>query len=194
VAVTVTAYTSSTVVTATPDRSVPASLRGAAADAWALLADGLSGLSHLEGEEVNVLTDGAVHRPVTVASGAVALDYKSAKVHVGLAYQALLKTKRIELKTDSGSSQGKRKQTYKAVVRLERSLNCLVGFDEDNLLPVYFRTTATPLGEPPELFSGDKEISMKDRGTADGYVVVANADPVPFTVVSITPTLYSSEL
>lgn len=154
----------------------------------------LGGLSHLEGETVNIMVEGAVHVPRVVTGGQITLEKPYSKVHAGLPYQALLKTKRIELRAASGTTQGKQKQTYKVVVRLERSLNCLVGYDEDKLLPVIFRTTATPLGSPPALFTGDKDLPMLDRGTDDCYVVVANDDPVPFTVVSIAPTVYASEM
>lgn len=154
----------------------------------------LGGLDHLEGEQVNVLADGAVHRPLTVTGGEITLDNAASIVHAGLSYQSLLKTKRIEFKSQSGTSQGKLKQIYNVVVRLDRTLNCMVGYSVDKLLPVFFRTTSIPLGEPPELFTGDKKLPMIDRGSDDGYVVVANSDPVPFTVVAIIPTLYASEL
>jgi hypothetical protein len=157
-------------------------------------AAALAGLDHLEGETVNILADGAVHPPRVVTGGVISLDGEYSKVHAGLPYQALLKTKRIEFRTQSGTSQGKPKQIFNVAVRLHRSLNCLVGYDEAKLLPIFFRTTKTPLGEPPALFSGDKKLPMIDRGTDDGHVVVANSDPVPFTVMAIIPTMYASEL
>jgi hypothetical protein len=154
----------------------------------------LGGLSHLEGETVNVLADGAVHRPLVVTGGGITMDTPASKVQAGLPYQALLKTKRIELRAASGTTQGKQKQTYRVVVRLERSLNCQIGYAENKLLPIIFRTTADPMGEPPALFTGDKNLPMLDRGTDDCFVVVESSDPTPLTVVSIAPTVYASEM
>lgn len=44
----------------------------------------VSGLSHLEGETVAVVTDGATHASQTVSDGKISLDWESSVVHVGL--------------------------------------------------------------------------------------------------------------
>lgn len=52
----------------------------------------ISGLSHLEGEEVVALADGGVVDGLTVTSGSITLPYAASKVHVGLAYRSLART------------------------------------------------------------------------------------------------------
>jgi len=54
----------------------------------------LSGLDHLEGQVVGVLTDGATHPDRTVASGAITLDRSAKNIKIGLNYTSLLQTMR----------------------------------------------------------------------------------------------------
>jgi len=152
------------------------------------------GLDHLEGETVSILADGAVHAPVEVVGGEITLTTAASVVHAGLPYTAILRTRKLDPKTASGSSQGKPKQIFKCYVRFDRSLNCSVGYDETHLHPMIFRETEVPLGSPPEPFTGDREINMYDCGTDDARIVVLNSDPVPFTIVSISATMHASEL
>jgi hypothetical protein len=56
----------------------------------------ISGLDHLEGEEVTVLVDGAVHPNRTVSAGAINLQVAGSVVNVGLPYTATIKTMPIE--------------------------------------------------------------------------------------------------
>ena len=157
--------------------------------------DSISGLDHLKGETVKILANGAVHAERVVSSGGViTLQYETTKAHIGLGYQGRLKTKRLEVKTGAGTSQGKKKTVYKVVARLFQSMNIKLSGDENDLDRGYFRTTHTPAGYPPELFTGDIEIPYKTRNDNDAYIVVANDDPVPFTVVALMPTLYTSDL
>ena len=62
----------------------------------------LSGLSHLEGQTVSILADGATHPNRVVSSGAITLDRSITKAVVGLAYNSVLQTMRIE----GGAAEG----------------------------------------------------------------------------------------
>lgn len=192
----VTAYTSTTVVTVKAQNDVPGSLQGTATGTWALMAEALSGMGHLEGKTVKILTDGAVHPPKTIASGAFTLNWPAAKVNAGLGYNGLLKTKKLDYVYQSGTTIGKEQTIFEVAVRLYHSINCKVGYDEDNLDTIYFRTTKTPIGSAPALFTGDKKIPFKNRGGSsfEGHIVIANDDPLPFTVLAIAPTKYDTQL
>lgn len=52
----------------------------------------ITGLGHLEGEEVMVLADGGVVEGLTVTGGAITLPEAASKVHVGLAYESVART------------------------------------------------------------------------------------------------------
>lgn len=155
----------------------------------------ISGLDHLEGETVKILTEGAVHAPQTVSGGAITLQEETTKAIIGLGYRGHLKTMRLEVKTGAGTSQGKKKTINKVVARLFQSMNCKIGADLNDLETVYFRKTTTPAGSPPPFLTGDTiPVAYRGRNENDGYIIVANDDPVPFTVVALIPTVQASDL
>src|SRR5690606_679599 len=81
VRVEVTGYTSSTVVTAKLLEICPESLRDVAVSDWALMAETISGLGHLEGKTLSILTGGDVHPQRIVSGGSISLQHASAVVH-----------------------------------------------------------------------------------------------------------------
>jgi hypothetical protein len=87
----------------------------------------LSGLSHLEGQTVSMLADGSVHANKTVSSGAITLDRSVTKACVGLSYDSILQTMRIEGGAAEGTSQGKTKRISKVVLRLFETVGVKVG-------------------------------------------------------------------
>ena len=73
-------------------------------------ANSISGLNHLEGEEVRILGDGAAHADKTVSSGSITLDRSVKKAHIGLGYNSTLRTKRDESGSQDGTAQAKLKR------------------------------------------------------------------------------------
>ncbi|MDX7047619.1 hypothetical protein SJZ88_22620, partial [Enterobacter hormaechei] len=76
--------TSNTAVVVRFNRNVPAVLRNAATTKWQMARQTFSGLSHLEGQTVNILSDASVEPQKTVTGGAVTLESPGAVVHIGL--------------------------------------------------------------------------------------------------------------
>ncbi|MHC5924106.1 hypothetical protein ACYT6T_10080, partial [Streptococcus pyogenes] len=66
--------TSNTAVVVRFNRNVPAVLRTAATTNWQMARQTFSGLSHLEGQTVNILSDASVEPQKTVTGGAVTLE------------------------------------------------------------------------------------------------------------------------
>ena len=147
----------------------------------------ISGLNHLEGEAVQILADGASHANKTVSGGSITLDRLAQKVHVGLNYDSILQTLRIEAGAASGVAQGKIKRINEITVRLHRTLGVEVGGDLDNMENIPFRSSAALMGSPVNLFSGDKKIELRDDYNTDGHVFVRQTQPLPLTVLSIYP-------
>jgi hypothetical protein len=117
----------------------------------------LSGLAHLEGQTVSVLGDGATHANKTVSSGAITLDRSVTSACVGLPYDSILQTMRIEGGAAEGTSQGKTKRISKVVLRLFETVGVKVGPSLTNLETIPFRTTSSLLSNPVDtLLSGDK--------------------------------------
>ena len=154
----------------------------------------LSGLSHLEGQTVSVLADGSVHASKIVSSGAISLDRSVTSAVVGLAYNSVLQTMRIEGGAAEGTSQGKTKRISKVVLRLFETVGVKVGPSLTNLENVPFRTTSSNLSAPVDtLIEGDKEIEFNDDFNSDGYIFVKQEQPLPASILAIYPTLVTSD-
>ena len=154
----------------------------------------LSGLSHLEGQVVSILADGATHADKTVSSGSVSLDRSVTSAVVGLKYDSVLQTMRVEGGAAQGTSQGKVKRISKVVLRLFETVGAKVGPSLTELETVPFRTTSSPLGQPVStLLAGDKTIEFRGDFDSDGFIFVKQDQPLPLTVLAIYPTLVTSD-
>jgi len=154
----------------------------------------LSGLSHLEGQSVSILADGSVHANKTVSSGSITLDRAVTSACVGLSYDSILQTMRIEGGAAEGTSQGKTKRISKVVLRLFETVGVKVGPSLTDLETVPFRTTSSALSAPVEtLIAGDKEIEFRDDYNSDGFIFIKQDQPLPCSVLAIYPTLVTSD-
>ena len=154
----------------------------------------LSGLNHLEGQVVSILADGSVHANKTVSSGAIALDRSVTKACVGLAYDSVLQTMRIEGGSLEGTSQGKIKRISKVVLRLFETVGVKVGPSLSNLETIPFRTTSSNLSSPVNtLIEGDKEIEFNDDYNSDGHIFIKQDQPLPASILAIYPTLVTND-
>ena len=154
----------------------------------------LSGLSHLEGQSVSILADGSVHANKTVSSGSITLDRSVTKACVGLSYDSILQTMRIEGGAAEGTSQGKTKRISKVVLRLFETVGVKVGPSLTDLETVPFRTTSSNLSAPVDtLLAGDKEIEFRDDYNSDGFIFIKQDQPLPCSVLAIYPTLVTSD-
>jgi len=156
----------------------------------------LSGLDHLEGETVSILADGATHANKTVSSGSISLDRASRKVTVGLSYNSVLQTMRIEGGAGQleGTAQGKIKRISKIVLRLFETVGAKVGPSLDNLETVPFRTTSGAMDLPVSTFiAGDKEVEFSDDYNTDGFIFVKQDQALPLTVLALYPTIVTND-
>lgn len=199
---TLTGYTSGTVMTGQPNRTVPADLRSAATIDWALAVDAVAGLDHLEGKAVAVLGDGyvvaspnnAAYGTVTVSGGIATLDQPYAVIHVGLPYLSDLQT--LDLDTPQGASS---KDRWKAITQVGAMLEATRGLwagteppsdDDTDPLEGLEEPAVRDLegyDEPTDLFTGDLLLSTDGTWTKGGRVFLRQVDPLPCTILSLTP-------
>ena len=153
----------------------------------------ITGLSHLEGESVAVLADGAVQPAKTVSSGTITLDTQATKIHAGLTFRSLLHTLPPEGGGNAGTAQGKTKRVHELTVRLFESIEFKHGPDLSNLRTRSFRGTDDPMDDSPSLFSGDISFKLNQsyEKAADYYVVQDAA--YPLTVVAVMPEMVVHE-
>ncbi len=153
----------------------------------------ISGLSHLEGQSVSILADGATHPNKTVSSGSITLDRSATKVKVGLGYTSLLKTMRIDAGAQNGTSQAKTKRIYEVTARLYESVGVEIGPDLSNMERVPFRTSSDPMDQGIPPFTGDKEVEFRGNYDTDGFMIVRQTQPLPLTILSLYPRLVTND-
>jgi|TARA_Y100000034_G_scaffold47305_1_gene58210 hypothetical protein len=152
-----------------------------------------TGLDHLEGQTIAILADGATHPDKPVSSGSVVLDRSATNVKMGLAYHSILKTMRIDAGSQDGTSQGKTKRIYEITARLYQSVGVEIGPDLSNMERIPFRTSANPMDEGIPVFTGDKEVEFRGNYDTDGYILVRQTQPLPFTILSLYPRLQTND-
>ena len=147
----------------------------------------ITGLSHLEGEEVQILADGANVPPKTVSAGQITLDNSASTVIVGLQMISVLKTLPVEGGSDTGTSQGKIKRVDKLTLRIIDSLGFLHGSVEGSLTQRSFRKSDGAMDDSPDLFTGDISFNLEQGYQSEaGYFVKQNV-PYPLTILSVMP-------
>jgi hypothetical protein len=150
----------------------------------------LTGLDHLEGEEVVCLADGNVVRGLTVEDGSISFPRKYSRVHVGLPYTSEMETLNIEV-ANSPTLQGRQKKVSTVTLRFERSRGALVGHGEDadtDMVEMAQREDEA-YGDPTALLTGDKKITLGPSTNDNGRVKVRQKDPLPFTVLAVISDL-----
>ncbi len=188
VRVEVTAYTSSTVVTAKLLEICPESLRGVAVSDWALMASAIAGLGHLEGKTVAILTDGDVHPQRVVSGGSISLQHVAAVVHAGLPYVAEMETLEVDWADRGSATQlDKRKIITSVTAYLEASRNFLSGPKRGAKLyeskPDYRETYDAPVAAT----TGITELKIESVWGESGRVYIQQPDPLPLTVLALIP-------
>ena len=153
----------------------------------------ISGLSHLEGQEVSILADGATHPNKTVSSGGITLDRSATKVKVGLPFVSLLQTMRIDAGSQNGTSQSKTKRIYEITARLYESIGVEIGPDLDNMERIPFRSSANAMNSGVSVFTGDKDVEFRGNYETDGFIVVRQTQPLPLTILSLYPKLQTND-
>jgi hypothetical protein len=154
----------------------------------------ITGLDHLEGQTVQILADGSTHADKIVSSGGITLDRSSKKVKVGLGYNSVLQTMRIEGGSAEGTGQGKVKRISKVVLRLFNTVGVKCGPSLTNLETVPFRTTSSDLDTPVStLLAGDKTVEFTDDYNSDGFIFVKQDQPLPLSLLALYPTFVISD-
>lgn len=146
----------------------------------------LSGLGHLEGKVVDILTDGAVHPQRTVTSGAVTLEYPASVVHIGLPMVSDLRTLPLAMEGAPAAGQGTVKNVNKVHLRVSQSSVIKAGPSFDRLREYPARAISDPYGSPPALRDGELSLSIDPSWNQDGSVCVRQDLPLPLTLLSMT--------
>lgn len=152
---------------------------------WALTTSRISGLQHLEGETVSIVTDGALHNNAIVENGKVVLDNQADVVHIGFSYRGLLKTMNIQAGGVTGSAQNKLRHVQKVVFEFMNTLGAYFGTDLYDLSKVAFRKMLDRTNRPSPLYTGGKREDVRDDTSDRKHCYVVQDTPLPCTIQAI---------
>jgi len=197
----ITAYTSPTVVTGTPDIDVPASMQAVALSEWGIGTTTVRGLWHLEQERITAFGDGwtranpnsSSYSLVTVSSGIATLSSAHEIIAFGMPFVTDLQT--LDIDNAQGQSiMDQSKLVSHVTVYMNNSREFWSGEalpDDDSqtgLKPsIAQRPSGTYLDAPPELFSEPKTLAIQSRWNKGGRVCIRGLDPYPLEIISVCP-------
>lgn len=155
----------------------------------------LTGLSHLEGEEVQVWGDGAYAGAFTVSSGTVTIPDSKSEVeeaYIGLQYTADLEIMPVTIPIPSlgGTTMTLRSRINEVMLVLFRTLTLKVGKSFTTLKTVPFRSTNDPMDEGPPMFGNDypeiMEVPFNGSFTREATICIRSELPFPSTICGLT--------
>lgn len=195
-------FTSATVVTGNSNKTVPVGMQSVATAVWTKAVGSVSGLWHLEGQKVSVVGDGYVvaspnnskYNVLTVTNGALTLDQPYGVIHVGLPY--ISDTETLNIDTAQGETVAdKAKIIMNVNMFVEKSRGIWAGpkppTDDtvdplENLYELKARNEED-YDEPVDMLTEVIDIDIKSEWNSDGRVFIRQVDPLPLTILSISP-------
>lgn len=138
----------------------------------------------LKGKTIAVLADGQFHKDIkTDENGEFTLPCAAKKVIAGLPYETKIETCNVEVNTQQGTLQGRKKKIAASILRLTRSLGGDIGISGGHKIEIKY----DEFGDNPVLlYSGDKEVTMPNPGfETKGRVVISTSEPYPFALSSL---------
>lgn len=192
----ISGYTSGTIATGTPQKTVPLNMRDTALPSWGKGVDVVSGLWHLEGRAVSVTVDGFVsaspnntgYGEKTVIDGKITLHDPHAVIHVGLPYVSDIETLNIDI-IGVSSMTDKKKLINKLTMFVESSRGIWAGSDADNLTEFKLRSNEG-YDDPVNLATGTIDLNIKADWKTNGSLFVRQIDPLPLAILAVVPTGY----
>lgn len=152
---------------------------------WYLTATTVSGLKHLEGQTVSLITDGAVPESEVVTNGSVSIVEPASVIHVGLRYTGIMKTLPLEQGGVTGPAQSKTKIVEKVAIRFINSAGVSYGTSLYKLSTIENRRTSDVTGRPIPLFTGVDDEFYEDEWAENKAVVIVQDQPLPCTIASM---------
>jgi len=115
----------------------------------------ITGLTHLIGETVNVMSNGAsVPAALVDSDGEITLPKKASIVHIGLPIVSFLRTMPVVDTTGEKDSRAGFMQLHQVFLRVDRSLGGAIGTQSGEYNAFTYRIAADRMGEALGLFTG----------------------------------------
>ncbi len=168
---------------------------GAIEDAWHLdcasfydgaPANTVSGLTHLEGEEVVLYADGTDY-PATVSGGEVSLPngQLAEKILVGLDVKARAKTLPFPVDAQDGSGMGRKMRVDTCAIAVLETGTLKAGSEETYLDELIYYRAGDPAGAPAPLRSGVLDQTIETRWEDGGQLTLEASGGKPCTILAV---------
>lgn len=185
----ITGYTSGAVVTVRPIGTVPVAIRGVAFTGWAIARDTISGLGHLEGRKVVILSDGNVIDGQTVTAGSVTIDTPGAVVLVGLQYESEAQTLEVTLPNQETISDKTKIIKGVTAVLLETRGGWYGRSSSDADLWEFKPRQDTDDYGAIQPLTGKATQIITDGWSGNGQLTVVQRDPLPMNILALIPRM-----
>jgi len=143
----------------------------------------VSGLSHLEGETVNIVADGVVYAQQVVSSGAVAISPAASEIQIGLPYTSKIVTMKPVIPAKDGTTAGLPKKWAELFVSVYETSGLTINSGGSDEIIDFRKYSDVGLGEAIPLYTGDIRVSQ--LGWVDGRITLTHDDPLPCTILGI---------
>lgn len=143
-------------------------------------ASSVSGLTHLEGQEVAVRANGARLPNKTVSSGAISLGGTYSDIEVGLPFTHKLHVVPPDFGAQAGRALGQPKQIWSAVLMLQDSLGSTVNDD-----PILTRDSNDEMGSGPDTVTDFYAMAVDAGWRRDNVIEIEGDAPLPFGLNAI---------
>ncbi|WP_414618615.1 hypothetical protein [Serratia liquefaciens] len=171
--------------TVTSNRDVPEQFRGVAGSNWSMARGTFSGLEHLEGQAVSILSDANVEPQKVVTGGSITLEKAGAVVHAGLPIAAVIETLDVNLNGNE-TLLDKKKLFTKASLLVNESRGVFAATPGCEFYE-YAQRDDEFYDEPVDPKTGTIELQLDANWGKNGRLIVKQDDPLPMTILAVIP-------
>ncbi len=194
---TISQYTSGTVVKAIPTKAIPASYQAVARTDWRFARLTFKNLWHVEGKTLTILSEGKVVTKQTVTNGQITLEKPSSRAHFGIGYAAELET--LDIAQPGGQTKAASVNIPQLFLTVQETVGVYVAANEYQPLEtstgdmyadgfVLMQTRSTSLGYDQAIPAQTDiiEVATNAGWSNKGRVCIRQIDPLPVTINCIT--------
>lgn len=154
----------------------------------------MSGLDHLEGEEVVALADGNVVTGLTVSSGQVTLPRAASTVHIGLAYTPTIELLDIDLQAASETLKARVKSISEVTVEVYKSRGGWIGGLDDERDQIGDMREIKPRRQSDgydaiSLKTFKQSVTIDPNWNQGGGLRIEQRAPLPLSILSVVPKI-----
>ncbi|HEM7501285.1 hypothetical protein [Klebsiella aerogenes] len=174
-------------VTITANRDIPAVLQNTATTNWTMARQTFSGLEHLEGQTVNILSDASVEPQKVVTGGAVTLEKPGGVVHIGLPINAQFET--LDININGQETLLDKKQLISTVTLVVNASRGIWASTPGGQWYEYPQREFEFYDDPVEDATGKVEVKLDSIWEKNGRLKIRQTDPLPLSVLAVIPRI-----